>query len=163
MNSFISKNILSFMSSSVALGQIFVVVLFFECYSIRFEKQSLLNLKIGFDSIHIKPFFSLLFFIAVARMVWLVLNITKTLLYSFYQNFDTELSSKVSFTAFLLLLVCLYYISLLNENISLSPFYKEGSTYLNRLYLSPFFVTSIITFGMTFFTTTNFSNSNEKS
>lgn len=163
MNSVISKNILSFISHSIVLAQMFVIILFFECYSIKFENQSLFDLTVNFDDIHLKPFFAFLYFIAVCRIVWVLLNLIKFTFNLYTIDLSTEFSSKVSFTAFLLLILCSYYFIILNDQPDLAPFYKKENTIFNKLYIMPFL---LIIFGSTYITilgTINLSNSEKDS
>lgn len=162
MQSFISKNILTFINDNISLGQILAVILFFECYSIHFTGISIFDLKFDLSSIKLKPFFALIYFILISKIIWSLLTLLKYLIPAFYKQETEPLNESVSFTAFLLFLVCGYYSFLTNSDNSLFLFYTEDNEIFNKLMLSPFLLITVISFIIVFFFNSRFSNINKE-
>lgn len=146
---FLYKNFLAVISNSLALAQVFVVILFFENYFIYSQKTSLFDLTIDFDHIALNPFLWFFFFIAGAKIVWFIIVYVLVELINIrldFQDDGIKFSSNVHFTIFLLICLSAVYLHSISMNTSMAPFNAEQHCFLFMLYEGVFYI--ITTFGV---------------
>ncbi|WP_299884332.1 hypothetical protein [uncultured Lacinutrix sp.] len=145
MKSLIPKSLFPFIENSILLSQMFVILLFFENYSLYIYEESIFDLKIEFDLIKLKPFFAFIYFLAITKGIWWVLNTVKIFSSSFYNDDEAvKIKRKQSFTLFLLLIVTSFYLFKIMNNPSLFPFYIEDSYFTNKIIQAPIFITAFL-------------------
>ena len=126
MKDIISKNVYSIIENNLVLAQTFVVVLFFECFHIYYNNESLFSQNINLENISLKPFFGFIYFIVVAKMVWLFILMLKLFFHSKFYEYSFEINSKTSFTSILLFFLCFGYCYLIITNPKLAPFLTKA-------------------------------------
>ena len=106
-----SKNLIPAIGNTKALIHVFIVILFFENYSIYTQQKSLLDISISFDKVQLAPFICFFYFIAAAKAVWFFIAFTRVfLLYKFDTN--ETIPSAASFMVFLLFILIFAYIGI---------------------------------------------------
>ncbi|WP_438965129.1 hypothetical protein [Flavobacterium sp.] len=167
MKTIFTKNIYAILENNLILAQTFVVFLFFECYTINFSKASILILHLNIEEFTLKPLFGFIYFVVICKIVWLLILFIKVTLYYFFGNLiiynpDLKINGNISFTALLVMVLCVFYCMKIQENPSLSPFYDKHNPLLNNLFLFPFILASVISLIITIFLNVDFANSEKK-
>ena len=144
------------MNSSLNLAQLFIAVLFVECYALHENGQSILKSEITWEAITIKPIYLFLYFVACFKIFWFAVTLSKSYLMTKPNQFALELNPKVSFTFFLLLFLTGSYSYFLIATPTISPFYSEKGGLFHLLYLLPFALTFSVSVWVLFFSRVNF-------
>jgi len=143
------KNILSFsrsvipaIESTKSLMQLFVVILFFENFSLLFYKKTLWTLNIQFKQIELKPFLCFFFFLAVSKMLWFAVDTAKNFL-SRENEDDLKIDGQSSFLMFVLSILIFCYLFIIDGRQELTPVAESG-IFLRGLYKSALALPAII-------------------
>lgn len=137
MNTWISKNIPSIFNNNLFLGQILIVILFFECFYIKFEQKSLVNISLDFKEITLLPFLLLVFIILFTKIIWYIISFVK-LFIPIIADEKTTISFNNSYTFFLLLILSSYYLYLIRNNPEFYPFNISNNRLILAFYEAPF-------------------------
>lgn len=108
---------------------------FFENYTILIQKKSLLSISISFDEIHLAPFISFFFFIAVCKIVWFSIILFRHFRLKEFQSKNT-INPETSFVLFTLIVLIITYLIIAFPEFL--PFDKDKVYFIKALYKSFF-------------------------
>uniref|UniRef100_UPI00261D1EF2 hypothetical protein n=1 Tax=uncultured Maribacter sp. TaxID=431308 RepID=UPI00261D1EF2 len=131
----VNKNLIPAIGSTIALVHVFIVILFFENYFIVFQKKSLLDVSISFDELQLAPFIYFFFSIALLKVIWFIVCVLRTFVFYKYipLNVDnTTTSAHTSFALFVLIVLLGFYLS--NASTDYLPINEATHFYWSKLY-----------------------------
>lgn len=145
----------------VYLGQIFYLVLFFECFNLITQNQSIINSGICLESITLKPFFFYFIFLGILRVFWFFTAWIISILMSSKTEIS-EISVRSSFTVFLVFVSLIVYSIIIFENPTFVPIRDNNHWILIRIYQGVFSLGAIFMFLIFLNTTPYFEGKNKK-
>jgi hypothetical protein len=149
----IKDHLLNVINDNEVLARIFVVIFFFENYTLILDNRSLLSSAFRFDSLSLKPIIFFFAFIALGKALWFVWHFLLTLLrmkLNLHASWDEGVDKKVSVLAFLLCVLLLTYLGIISNNDPLAPVSHTTHPFWNKLFVAviaiPLLICSLISF-----------------